>query len=331
MLKSAVFGAILSAASIALFAATANAQTTLELINEYPASSITGEADAFFADTVKTRTGGRIVIRLLPNAESKLRTHEQLKAVTEGRFAMATSFGGALAAESPTFLMSSLPFVTPTTRDQRALYEAARTQYEALFAERKQKLLYVVPWPASGIWSATPLAGAETLKALKIRTYDKTSTDVLAKVAASATLISFNDLNAKLESGELNAVLSSGDGGAGRRLVEVLAQFFGGRLRRALELHVDLARCMGQARRGVAHGFRGAARETYARQWPLLDARVAQNYARMRENGVTIDENPPAGVMAALHAAADTTVADWQSRASPDARRVFEAYRAQRR
>ncbi len=331
MLKSAVFGAILSAASIALFAATANAQTTLELINEYPASSITGEADAFFADTVKTRTGGRIVIRLLPNAESKLRTHEQLKAVTEGRFAMATSFGGALAAESPTFLMSSLPFVTPTTRDQRALYEAARTQYEALFAERKQKLLYAVPWPASGIWSATPLAGAETLKALKIRTYDKTSTDVLAKVAASATLISFNDLNAKLESGELNAVLSSGDGGAGRGLWKYLRNFSAAGYAAPLSftsISLDAWDKLDEASRTA---FEEAARETYARQWPLLDARVAQNYARMRENGVTIDENPPAGVMAALHAAADTTVADWQSRASPDARRVFEAYRAQRR
>ena len=73
---------------------------------------------------LKSKTGNRVVIRLLPNAESKLRTHEQLKAVTEGKFAMATSFGGALAAESPVFLMSSLPFVTPTVRDQRALYEA---------------------------------------------------------------------------------------------------------------------------------------------------------------------------------------------------------------
>ena len=41
-------------------------------------------------------------------------------------------------------------------------------------------------------------------------------------------------------------------------------------------------------------------------------ARLAQNFARMRENGVTIDEKPPADVMAALRAAAETVVADWQ-------------------
>lgn len=314
MLKPAVFGAILGVVSIAPFAAPA--QTTLDLINEYPANSITGEADAFFADSVKAKTGGRVVIRLLPNAESKLRTHEQLKAVTEGRFAMATSFGGALAAESPVFLMSSLPFVTPTTRDQRALYEAARTQYEALFAERKQKLLYAVPWPASGIWSAAPLTGAETLKALKIRTYDKTSTDVLAKVAASATLISFNDLNAKLESGELNAVLSSGDGGAGRGLWKYLRNFSAVGYAAPLSFTSISLDAWDKLDDAARTAFEEAAREAYARQWPLLEARVTQNYARMRENGVTIDENPPAGVMAALRESGKGAVSQWMAAAT---------------
>ena len=139
MLKSAVFGAMLGVAPIALLAAPA--QTTLELINEYPANSITVEADAAFAEAVKQKTSGRVVIKLLQNAESKLRTHEQLKAVSEGKFAMATSFGGALEGDSPTFLMSSLPFVTPTVKDQRKLYEYTRAQYDALFAELGQKLL----------------------------------------------------------------------------------------------------------------------------------------------------------------------------------------------
>ena len=76
-------------------------------------------------------------------------------------------------------------------------------------AERKQKLLYAVPWPASGIWSAVPLSNAAALKSLKIRTYDEMSTDVLGKVTASATLVSFNDLDPKLQSGDINAVLSS--------------------------------------------------------------------------------------------------------------------------
>jgi TRAP-type C4-dicarboxylate transport system substrate-binding protein len=305
------------AALILAWTANAGAQVTFDLINEYPASSITGEADASFADAVKTKTGGRVVIRLLPNAESKLRTHEQLKAVSEGRFAMATSFGGALGGDSPTFLMSSLPFVTPTVKDQRKLYEDTRPQYEALFAERGQKLLYAVPWPASGIWSATPLANADALKALKIRTYDKTSTEVLAKVAASATLISFNDLNAKLESSELNAVLSSGDGGAGRGLWKYLRYFSAVSYAAPLSFTTISLDAWGKLDTDARAALEAAARETYERQWKALETRVAQNYARMRENGVTIDETPPPAVIAGLREAGRETVAQWLATASP--------------
>ena len=63
-----------------------------------------------------------------------------------------------------------------------------------------------------------------------------------------------------------------------------------------------------------------AGRETTQHQWAVLETRLVQNYARMRENGVTIDENPPADVMAALRAAANTTIADWLERAGPEAR-----------
>ena len=327
MLKSAVFGALLGVASIAQSVAPAAAQTTLELINEYPATSITGEADTAFAEAVKRKTDGKVVIRLVPNAETKLRTSEQLKAVTEGKFAMATSFGGALGADSPVFLMSSLPFITPTVRDQRALYEASKTQYEQLFAERGQKLLYAVPWPASGIWSAAPLTSADTLKALKIRTYDKTSTEVLARVAASATLISFNDLNAKLESGELNAVLSSGDGGAGRGLWKYLRHFSAVSYAAPLSFTSISLDAWGKLDDAARAAFEEAAREVYERQWTALDTRVAQNYARMRENGVTIDENPPAAVMDALRDAGAGVVVQWLASTTPAVRNAIEAYR----
>ena len=73
--------------------------------------------------------------------------------------------------------------------------------------------------------------------------------------------------------------------------------------------------------------FEEAARETSERQWAALDSRVAANFARMRENGVTIDEKPPADVMEALHEAADATVAEWLGRAGPTAQKILQSYR----
>ena len=303
---------------------------TLDLINEYPATSISGEADAFFADAVKRKTEGRVVIRPIPDAKSGLRSRDQLKAVTEGRFAMANTVGGTLGEESPVFLLSSLPFVTPTMEDARALYAAAKPLYEKLFAERKQKLLYVVPWPPSGIWSATSVRDVGALKALKIRTYDNTGTEVMAKVTTAAAIVSFSDLNAKLEKGEINAVLSSGDGGAGRQLWKYLPHF--SEVGYALPLSfgsISLAAWASLDDAGRA-AIEDAARETTERQWAALASRLSENFARMRANGVTIDDKPPAEVMAALRAAAETVVTDWSNRAGPEAQRVLEEYRARR-
>src|SRR4029078_3885131 len=84
---------------------------------------------------------------------------------------------------------------------------------------------YLTPWPPSGIWSKTPLKSPLDLAGLSIRTYDKTSTDVFFSVRAKAASISFADAMPKLVDGSINAVLSSGDGGAGRKLWEYLPCF----------------------------------------------------------------------------------------------------------
>src|SRR5438132_2552844 len=161
---NARFCIVLAALSLVLAAPAAAQTVTLDLINEYPATSISGEADAFFAETVKRKAQGRVVINTISDAKSGVRSRDQLRAVSEGRFAMANTVGGTLGDESAVFLLSSLPFVTPTMEDARALYEAAKPLYDRLYAERRQKLLYVVPWPPSGIWSAAPIRDAAALK-----------------------------------------------------------------------------------------------------------------------------------------------------------------------
>lgn len=298
-----------------------------DVINEYPATSISGEADAFFADAVKRKTEGRITVQPIPDAKSGLRSRDQLKAVTDGRFAMADTFSGALGDESPVFLLSSLPFVTPTALHARALYEAAWPLYEKLFAERRQKLLYVTPWPPSGIWSADPVTGVAALHALKIRTYDSTSTEVFSQVSAAAYNVSFADVMPKLQSGDVNAVLSSGDGGAGRKLWTHLRYF--SQITYAIPLSFGSVSldAWGKLDEPTRAAIEDAARETTEHQWAAMAGRVAQNYKIMRENGMVIDEHPPLDVVLALATAGTKSLIEWHGHASVDAVKVFEDYR----
>jgi TRAP-type C4-dicarboxylate transport system substrate-binding protein len=328
MRKWTVFVRFIALFTLLALARPASAQVTLDLINEYPATAISAEADVVFAEAVKRKSGGSVLIHPIPDAKSGLRSRDQLKAVTEGKFAMANSVGGTLGDEDAVFLLSSLPFVTPTVGDARRLYELAKPLYEKLFAERKQKLLYVVPWPPSGIWSTAPLSDAAALKALKIRTYDNTGTEVMAKVTASAQIVSFSELNAKLDAGEINAVLSSGDGGAGRQLWKYLRHFSD--VGYALPLSfasISLSAWTSFDETG-RRALTDAAEETSEHQWAALNGRLKQNFERMRQNGVAIDERPPADVMSALRTAADATIIAWQSRVRSDAQRVLREFRA---
>src|SRR3989449_586761 len=195
------------------------------LANEYPATSLPGEGDAYFAKAVADRVAGKLVIDAQADAKSGFKSREQLKAVAESKLAMADSFAGALGDEDPIFLLSSLPFVAANAPEARRLYELAKPRYEAVLKGFNQKLLYSTPWPASGIWAKSAVDTPEAVAKLKIRTYDKTGTDLMTALGATASVVSFADLTAKLKSGEIDAVLSSGDGGAGRRFWEYLPHF----------------------------------------------------------------------------------------------------------
>jgi TRAP-type C4-dicarboxylate transport system substrate-binding protein len=126
----------------------------------------------------------------------------------------------------------------------------------------------------------------------------------------------------------LSAVLSSGDGGAGRQLWKYLPNFSDVGYAAPLSLASISLEAWSRLDDAGRAAIEAAAKETSEHQWAALANRLAENFARMRANGVTIDDKPPAEVMAALRTAADASIADWLSRAGPDAKAIFEAHRA---
>ena len=297
------------------------------LANEYPPTSLPGEGDAHFARAVADRVAGKLIIDAQADAKSGFKSREQLKAVAEGKLAMADSFAGALGDENPFFLLSSLPFVAANAGEARRLYDLAKPHYDALLNRFNKKLLYSTPWPASGVWAKGPANTPEAVAKLKIRTYDKTGTDLMTALGATASVVSFTDLPAKLKAGEIDAVLSSGDGGAGRKFWEYLPHFTEINYAMPLSLttvNVDAWNALDAAtQRAVLE----AAAETEIRQWQALDGRLAKNYERMRENGMTITHEVSPALVAKFKAAAQAAIADWEAKTGADGREVLERFR----
>ncbi|WP_251863640.1 TRAP transporter substrate-binding protein [Achromobacter sp. Marseille-Q4962] len=313
-----------AALTLALAGNGAWAATTLTMATEYPASSMPGQGVSTFAELVRAKTAGQVVIDASYDAAKGIKSAGMIDAVQARKVDAGDAFAGALAGQYPVFGVSSLPFLADSLQKARNLNKAARPAYEKLLAGHGQKLLYTTPWPPSGIWSKRKIDSVAALKSLSIRTYDATSQQVMEKAGAKAQNISFSDAMPRIASGEVNAVLSSGDGGAGRKLWEHLPQF--AEINYAMPVSVATMNLEAykaldaRARKAIDQ----AAAQTEAEQWKRIEGRLQQNYATMRKNGVAINTSVPAPVRDALKRASADSLSAWKAAAGPDGAAILK-------
>lgn len=325
-MRSFIAGFLLSAVSLTI-AAPLGAQTIWEMPTEYPATAIPGEGVATFTGIVNEKSGGRLTIKPSFDAARGIKSAAMIGAVQKGEVAAGDAFAGALGAVDPLFGLSSLPFLATSIADARKLTDLARPAYDRKLASFGQKILYTTPWPASGIWSKEPLTASTALTGLAVRTYDATSTAVMNAAGAKASNLSFADAMPKVKDGSVTAVLSSGDGGAGRNLWDFLPNF----AEVNYALPISIATVNLAAYEALPADLRkvvdDAAEATEQRQWTAIRTRLDENYARMRANKVAIFTDVPPVVAKTLVDAGKGVVDDWRQKAGPDGAAVLDAYR----
>jgi TRAP-type C4-dicarboxylate transport system substrate-binding protein len=146
---------------------------------------------------------------------------------------------------------------------------------------------------------------------------------------AHGVAISFADAMPKLRDGSVDAVLSSGDGGAGRKLWELLPHFTEINYAMPISVATVSETALNALPEDLRASVLAAGRETEALQWAAIETRQAENHARIQANGVTLNLNPDAGLMAALTAGARPAQDAWAKRAGPDAAALLARFRAQ--
>jgi TRAP-type C4-dicarboxylate transport system substrate-binding protein len=291
---------------------------------EYPATSIPGEGVAHFAAAATARG---VPVTAAAGGPDGYRSAAALTVLAEGRFAAVDSFAGSMNAVDPIFLLSSLPFLTASHADAARLRDLARPHYVEALGKRGAVLLWTTPWPPSGLWTRRPVATPADLRGLRVRTYDATGTEVLRAAGAEAEVLSFAEVNARLEAETLDAVLSSGDGGAGRQLWRWLPNFTELNYAWPLSLGFASASRLAALTPAQREAVTQAGAETEARQWQAIIGRLEANRAVMRDNRVAIHE-PDAALKAALRGAAAGAVGQWRSTAGAAGASILAAYGA---
>jgi TRAP-type C4-dicarboxylate transport system substrate-binding protein len=300
-----------------------------DMPTEYPRDSMPGSGVERFAAELNERSHGAIVVTPSYDAALGFKGIGLPRAVEAGKLTLGDSFAGPLGEMAPIFLLSSLPFVATSFEDAQQLYRVAQPAYQAAFAQHHQRLLYATPWPPTGLWAKHPVLTPADLAGLSIRAYDETSRQVMAASGAEAAYLSFADAMPRLKDGSVQGVLSSGDGGAGRKLWEYLPSFTAINYAVPLSLASMNEETFQALPAELRQAVEAAARATEAAQWQLVRARLAANYATMRANRVEIAEAPGAALRERLAAAAEGAITAWRNQVGPGGAAVLAAYRAQ--
>lgn len=307
-----------------VFPAAAFAQVQWKMTTEYPESNISGIGLVTFGKLLSSKTLASLTAVTAFDNEMKISSRDMPQAAQDHRIDGGDAFAAPMESSDPIFGLSALPFVVQSVETAKALNARARPLYERALAARGMKLLYITIWPATGIWSDQPLRGEEDLRALAVRTYDQSSAEVMRGVGASAEFLPFNEAIAKVKNHTLNAILTSGDGGAGRRLWDDLHHFTP--INYAIPISIAFIRkdAFDALPADQQAAVDAAATETENSQIELLVNRTAENYARMRANGVSIDEPAPPAIIAALKKAGSAPIAAWQARVPAEAAAILE-------
>ena len=295
------------------------------MATEYPAGTVSGENIAFFASRLAEESGRRLTILPSYDAAFGLKSSGIVSAVRDGRLAAGCAFGGTLVDIDPLFLLSSLPFVATSEEESRRLLDRAGGLYARRFAREGQRLLYATPWPPSGLWAKKPIRAPSDLVALRVRVSDATGVEVFGAAKADAVSLSFAETDSRVASGAIEAVLSSGDGGAGRELWERLPHFTEIGYALPLSFATLAAPLYDKLPNDLKAAVDRAADTTQAHGWQSLAKRLDDNYARMRANGVTItpasDVTPELRSMLAKGAAG--AIEKWKRDAGAEAAKLL--------
>lgn len=135
-----------------------------------------------FAADVEKATGGKLSIKVLPDG-SLFKANEIKRAVQGGQADIGEIIISGYSNEDPMFGIDSIPFLAGLCRIAKVV-EGVEGCHRARFDKQGLKILYAVPWPPQGIFSAKPLNSAADLKGVKWRAYNPNTSRIAQLVGA---------------------------------------------------------------------------------------------------------------------------------------------------
>lgn len=263
----------------------AQAGTSLKISHQFPSGTL-AEGDfrdrlcRRFAAEVDKRTGGALKASVYPGS-SLMKTNAQFSSMRKGALDMSLvplSYAGGEVAETNIGLM---PALVPSYEQGAAWKTADVGRQLAKVLDDKGVLIVSWVWQAGGVASRSrPLVAPEDAKGLKVRGGSREMDMMLRAAGASVITLPSNEIYAAMQTGAMDAAMTSSTSFISFKLEEIAKHLTSGRQRtywfmfEPLMISKEVFQKLPKAQQDVVMAV-GAELEGFARDAAKADDRLA--------------------------------------------------------
>ena len=316
---------LLAGATLALAAAGAEAQTKWDMPTGYPAANFHTENIQQFAADIDRASGGKLKITVHPGG-SLFKANEIKRAVQGGQAQIGEVLISNFSNEDAMYGVDTIPFLATSYAEAKKLWMASKAATEGRLAKQGIKVLYSVPWPPQGIFSAKPVNAAADLKGAKWRAYNPNTSRIAELVGAQPVTIQAAELSQALATGAVSAFMTSGATGYDSKVWEQIKFFYDTQAWLPKNLVIVSQKAFDALDKPTQEAVLKAAAEAEARGWKTSEEKTKFYLEQLAKNGMKV-EAPSAQLKADMKKVGDTMTADWARQAGADGQAVLDAFR----
>lgn len=260
-----------------------------------------------FAAEVNRITNGELTIHVNPGAVLGIKGPDTMRAVEEGIVDMADASSFQQVGTEPILGLESLPYLVETIDELATLYSIIRPAVDAAYARHGMRVMYIAPWPNQCFYFSKPINSVADMRGLKMRTYDKLSTDLVRGLTMTPVQMPTTDVVAALAAGTLDAVMTSTTTAVAQKYWDFLRYTF--RSNHTWSSTIMAVNEQSLMRLSPAHreGILALAKELEPQFWAISRSDDLDKLKVLEANGM-ITQEPSPDLMAAMRAEAKPIV-----------------------
>ena len=324
--KRALIASLLLALAAPLVAAApASAQIKWNLPAAYAANNYHSENLVWFADEVKKATGGKLEITVHPGA-SLFKAPEIKRAVATGQAQMGEVLISIHENEDAIYGLDTIPFLASSYTEAYKLWQAQKAAMGKKLDAQGIMLLFAVAWGPQGLYVNKDVNSVEDLKGLKMRAYNVGTTRIAELVGAQAVTVQAADLPQALATGTVNAFMTSGATGYDTKTWETISHFYDCQGWIPKNVIMVSKAAFASLPKDQQDALLKVSAEAETRGWKIAEEKSNWYLGELKAKGMKV--LPPSEALnSGLKKIGEQLVADWEKRASPEAKEVLAAYK----